>query len=402
MSKIPLNQIEKDEFPEGWENRTLGSLGKVITGKTPPTVDADNFGVGYPFITPRDMDGQKYVRSTERYLTNKGKDIVKNCLLPSDSVCVSCIGSDMGKVVMTDRPSITNQQLNSLVCEEADPQFVYYAVANISDALRNAAFHSTAVPILNKSQFASFKILIPKDIAEQRSISEILFNLDAMIELNHQMKKTLEAMAQVLFRRWFVDFEFPGYEKTEFVDGLPEGWRKGNLEEIIKNFDSKRIPLSSQERNLRKGEYPYYGAASLMDYVDDYIFEGVYILMGEDGTVVTDKGYPVLQYVWDKFWVNNHAHVMQGKEGMPTEYVLLQLQQTNIQHIVTGAVQPKINQGNMNKLPVIIPDSKIMKRFSEAICPIYDKFRCNSDEIKNLSQIRDFLLPKLMSGSVRV
>lgn len=154
------------EIPEGWELRELGALGQVITGKTPLTKDVDNFGEGYPFITPRDMFGQKYVRATERHITEKGKDAVKNCLLPANSVCVSCIGSDMGKVVITDRPSVTNQQLNSLICEKADPPFVYYGIINIADRLRDAAFHSTAVPILNKSAFSRFEILIPPSVGQ--------------------------------------------------------------------------------------------------------------------------------------------------------------------------------------------------------------------------------------------
>lgn len=178
MRKNKLKELEIGEIPEGWEWRELGTLGQVITGKTPPTSDTDNFGSGYPFITPRDMVGQKYVRTTERYITKKGKDAVKNCLLPASSVCVSCIGSDMGKVIMTDRLCITNQQLNSLVCEHAEPNFVYYGIVNIASELRDAAFHSTAVPILNKSSFSRFEILVPEGNPEQRAIAKILSDLD--------------------------------------------------------------------------------------------------------------------------------------------------------------------------------------------------------------------------------
>ncbi len=254
---------------------------------------------------------------------------------------------------------------------------------------------------LSGSTLKSLEFLFPP-LTEQRAIAKILSDLDEKIELNHQMNKTLESIAQALFKRWFVDFEFPENEKTKFVDGLPEGWRFGKLGEIINNFDSKRVPLSSREREQRKGEYPYYGAASVVDYVDDYLFEGVYVLLGEDGTVITDNGLPALQYVWGKFWVNNHAHVLQGKGNISTEYILFLLQQTNVQHIVTGAVQPKINQHNMNNLPAIIPVQEILSEFNRIIKPIYENFRNNLEEIKLLNQIRDSLLPRLMSGKIDV
>jgi type I restriction enzyme S subunit len=203
MSRV--KEVENGKIPDGWEWRELGSLGLVITGKTPSTRNADSFGKGYPFITPRDMVGQKYIRTTERHITEKGKNTVKNCLLPADSVCVSCIGSDMGKVVMTDRPCITNQQLNSLVCEQTEPHFVYYGIINIASKLRDAAFHSTAVPILNKSAFSRFEIPLPREKSKQRAIAKILSDLDDKIELNQRINKTIESIAQAIFKRWFVD-----------------------------------------------------------------------------------------------------------------------------------------------------------------------------------------------------
>jgi len=139
-----------------------------------------------------------------------------------------------------------------------------------------------------------------------------------------------------------------------------------------------------------------------MDYIDDYLFDGIYLLMAEDGSVIDESEHPVLQYIWGKFWVNNHAHVLQGKEGIPIEYVYLLLKQTNVKHLVTGAVQPKINQNNMNNLNVVIPPEDIISNFSKLVGCIFEKNRLNSDEITILSQIRDSLLPKLMSGELRV
>ena len=150
-------------------------------------------------------------------------------------------------------------------------------------------------------------------------------------------------------------------------DNLPEGWRKGKLGEIIELHDSKRIPLSGNERAKMEKIYPYYGAASLMDYVNNYLFDGIFLLLGEDGTVITEDGFPMLQYVWGKFWVNNHAHVLTGKAGFSVENLLLLLKQTPVKSIVTGAVQPKISQGNLKSISVVIPPERLLSRFNKIL-----------------------------------
>lgn len=172
--------------------------------------------------------------------------------------------------------------------------------------------------------------------------------------------------------------------------------------DIVDIYDSKRIPLSSNERENKEDIYPYYGASSLMDYVDDYIFDGIYLLIGEDGTVITDKGFPILQYVWGKFWVNNHAHIVQGKNGFSTETIFVLLQKTNVRSLVTGAVQPKINQTNLKNLKVIIPPNDILNKFNRLINPYFELYRNNLEEINSLTKMRDILLPKLMSGEIDV
>ncbi len=258
------------------------------------------------------------------------------------------------------------------------------------------------------------------DYKTQTAIAEILSSLDDKIELNNKINQELENLAQTLFKQWFIDFEFPanladdtlsgveGYKSSggEMIESelgeIPKGWEVRHLKEFVNCFDSKRIPLSSQERALRKGDYPYYGAASLMDFVDNYLFDGVYVLMGEDGSVTDANGYPVLQYVFGKFWVNNHAHVLQGTT-ISTELVMCLLKNTNISHLVTGAVQPKLNQGNMNKISLAIPnDRSILNNLEINIKSIYETVRNNTKENQELTNLRDTLLPKLISGELEV
>lgn len=139
-----------------------------------------------------------------------------------------------------------------------------------------------------------------------------------------------------------------------------------------------------------------------MDYVDDYIFDGKYLLLGEDGTVVDAAGYPVLQYVWGKFWVNNHAHILTGKQGFNIESLYLLFRQTPVKSIVTGAVQPKISQANLRSIQVTIPPEDRILSFNGQIEPLFSQIRLNEEQNTILNTLKNTLLPKLMAGEIEV
>ena len=380
-----------------WKECKVENLGDIKTGKTPKTSIQENYDGDIPFLTPSDDMSVKYVRNTTKKITELGLSEVKNCLLPAGSICVSCIGSDLGKVVITTEPTITNQQINSIIVntDKYDVDFCYYLMVQLGKLLNYHSKTSTAVPIVNKSSFSNYEVLVPP-LETQRKIAKVLSSIDDKIELNNSINKNLEQQAQAIFKSWFIDFE-------PFGGTMPDDWQSGTLGEIIEIHDSKRIPLSGQERDQMQTKiYPYYGAASLMDYVDNYIFDGIYLLLGEDGTVIDDFGMPILQYVWGKFWVNNHAHILTGKNGFNVESLYLLLKQTSIKSIVTGAVQAKISQSNLKALNIVIPPENIMLEFNAKINKLFELIRNNTNENNSLTQLRDTLLPKLMNGEIDV
>lgn len=231
-------------------------------------------------------------------------------------------------------------------------------------------------------------------IGQQMKISSVLRSLEEKIENNRKLNDNLLDQAQTLYKQHF---------PYSVQDDLPDGWRIGTVGEIIEIHDSKRIPLSGADRmKMEKKIYPYYGAASLMDYVDNYIFDGKYLLLGEDGTVVDDAGYPILQYVWGQFWVNNHAHILTGRLGFNVESLYMLFKQTPVKSIVTGAVQPKISQANLRSVQVVIPPEHNLKEYNDLVEPLFSLLRANEEEYKSLAALRDTLLPKLMSGEIDV
>jgi type I restriction enzyme, S subunit len=201
-----------------------------------------------------------------------------------------------------------------------------------------------AVPGLKRDLALSHDVLI-HDYHDQLKISAILSAYDDLIENNLRRIKILEEMAQLIYREWFVHFRFPGHEKIKMVNSplgkIPEGWKVKCLGDVTENFDKLRKPLSSMDRAKRNGLYPYYGAAKIIDYIDDYIFDGTYLLIAEDGSVITNEQKPVLQYVEGKFWANNHVHILKGKGIISTEHLYLALSEVNISGYITGAAQPK-------------------------------------------------------------
>lgn len=392
-----------------WKTYKLGDIAdKIGSGATPRGGKEAYLQKGdYSLIRSQNVLDFAFSKNGLAYISEKQATELRNVTIQEDDILLNITGDSVARVCQVPKevlPARVNQHVAIVrgkkeVIDQSflkyyllEPSFKRYMLGLASSgATRNA---------LTKVMIENFEIQAP-DLPTQTQIAQILTSLDDKIELLQQMNQTLENIAQAIFKEWFVDFNFPGFD-GELEEGLPKGWRMGKLGNVSLNFDSKRIPLSSRERAEKKGIYPYYGAASILDYVDDYIFDGTYLLMGEDGTVQTKNGFPILQYVWGQFWVNNHTHVLQGKAPFSTEYLFLFLSKKNIQHLVTGAVQPKINQGNMNKIECIIPDEKTLLQFNQLIAPIFEKIKSNSIQIQTLTQTRDTLLPKLMSGQLEI
>ena len=177
-----------------WKKVKVGEIGKVITGKTPKTSNSEYYGGAIPFLTPSDNMSVKYVTETNKYLTELGRLSVRNATLPSNAVCVSCIGSDLGKVVVTTQKTVTNQQINSIIVDESkyNVDFIYYSMLELGKILNFHSKTSTAVPIVNKSSFSEYEILCP-ELKIQKKIGDVLSSIDKKIEQNEKINNNLSA-----------------------------------------------------------------------------------------------------------------------------------------------------------------------------------------------------------------
>lgn len=177
-----------------WIKVKVGDIGRVVTGKTPKTSNSEYYGGSIPFLTPSDDMSVKYVKNTNKHITEMGRLSVKNATIPANTICVSCIGSDLGKVVITTQETVTNQQINSVVVDETqfDVDFIYYAMLELGKILNFHSKTSTAVPIVNKSSFSQYEIGCPK-LEVQKKIGSILSSIDNKIEENDEINNNLAA-----------------------------------------------------------------------------------------------------------------------------------------------------------------------------------------------------------------
>ena len=162
--------------------------------------------------------------------------------------------------------------------------------------------------------------------------------------------------------------------------------QKYRLGEVFNVLDSKRIPLSSKERESRRGNYPYYGAQGIIDYIDDYIFDGEYLLIAEDGENLKSQKQNIAQIARGKYWVNNHAHILESNGKCDIRYICHLLNKMDISGYITGSAQPKLNQANLCSIEVELPDIQEQKRIAEFIGNFDDKIELNRQINDNLEQ----------------
>lgn len=313
-----------------------------------------------------------------------------------------------------------------ITSKEIDPLFFFYYTK--SNHFRKMISVSGGTSIQNLNQQILSSVRIPRlNLNTQKKIAKVLSDLDAKIDLNNKINSELEQMAKLIYDYWFVQFDFPMSKEQaealgqpelvgqpfrtsggrmvyneELKREIPEGWGCEPLNKSIVLFDSKRIPLSKSKREKIPGDIPYFGATGIMGYVNDFIFNDEYILMAEDGSVMDADGMPIIQFIWGKTWVNNHAHVIQAKEREQNEFYYQLLKMIPVVMIKTGSIQMKINQENLKKYKVIAPPAEIILSYSKQADSIRKSLINNIEQNQKLAELRDWLLPMLMNGQITV
>ena len=214
----------------------ISDLGKIITGKTPPTGNKNYWGNHMLFIKPTDINEEcKYTYTTEQGFTEIAAEKYASSRIPKGAICVTCIGTIGRKMTKAHCDCFVNQSINAIITNEKfDEEYVYYLIKNFLPNLKQYNLGTASGrEFVSKSNFEKIQILAETDLSTQLRIASILSRYDDLIENYQHQIQLLEEAAQRLYKEWFVDLHFPGYENTNIVDGVPEGWEKKTFKNCL-------------------------------------------------------------------------------------------------------------------------------------------------------------------------
>ncbi len=397
--------------------RSIKEFGKVVTGKTPSTKIEEYWNGEIPFLTPSDYsDGDRYVDVTERFLSNKGVESQSKTLIPKDSVCVTCIGSTVGKSCMTSKDTVTNQQINSIVCnEQNDAHYVFYLMQYCLPFLQMyGGGTGSGLPIISKGKFEKIKLLVFNDKKIQEKIANILCQYDHAIENNNKRIKILEQMAENLYKEWFVRFRFPGHEDIEFEGGIPKGWEIRCLADVY-NTSSGGTPSRSNSVYYM-GNIPWVKTGELLG---SYILDTEEHISNEAVEKSSAKLFPpnsllVAMYAGANVGnvglttfegtCNQACCIINTKSNYSIDYLFqfIKTQKNYLQSISFGAAQQNISQEIIKRLKILLPPIDLLNRYDRLILPINESIKNYMSANRILIKQRDLLLPRLMSGKLEV
>ena len=388
----------------------LGDLGDIITGRTPPSRRPECFGDKYPFITPSDMDGRKRASTTQRYLSDTGADLLRRNLLPAGSVAVSCIGWQMGKVIMTSRPSFSNQQLNTIIPHDGvDADFLYYSLVPWREYLL-ALGSATGVrtPILNRSAFSDLRLLMPP-VDTQHKIASILSAYDDLIENNLRRIAILEEMAQLIYREWFVRFRSPGHEDVVMVDSrlgpIPQGWRVLSLGSVMEIEKGKKPKVLTD--TFHDGLVPYLLIDSMKGGRPQYTQADKMVLAEPDDVVMVMDGASsgVVTFGVSGAVGSTLARLRPRDNTDLTPIVLLLVlrqREDEIRSKNVGAAIPHANKEYLSRMEIALPPREIAKALDQICRPLFGLIWNLTHANQTLRNTRELLLARLVSGELDV
>ncbi len=396
----------------------ISDLGIIITGKTPSTKKTENWGGRIPFVTPKDIQITKHIFKTDRYISEKGLSFVQGSMIPKDAICVSCIGN-LGYVGKTTQKCVSNQQINSIiVSQDHNPDYVFYLMKWLWQFFKNYEGQSTALSILNKTQFSQIEIP-QKTRQEENAISKILSAIDDKIELNEEINKNLADQIRTLCNAWLNDYVpfggkcpndwvlTPLSSIAHFINGYSY---KGNELQpstvamaTIKNFDRKGgFKLEGYKEISASSKLKQEHHAKLFDTLVAHtdLTQNADII-GNAEPILSFAGYDDIIFSMDVVKViPNNLSI--------SKFLIAALLQTerfksHCLGYINGTTVLHLSKKALSEYSISLPSNfDVLKPLDETVATMYKQMALNIDENTKLASLRDSLLVKLMSGGINV
>jgi type I restriction enzyme S subunit len=392
-----------------WHEVKLGEISLIKGGKRlPKGINLLNEKNNHPYIRVKDLNGQKKLclNNTFQYVDDETQQKISKYIVNTGDIIISIVGT-IGLIAKVDE-SLDNANLTENCAKitnlkEINCDYLYYYL--ISKKGQNEIKKGIVGAVQSKlplKNIQDINITNPP-LPEQKAITATLSCLDDMIELNNRTNQVLEEMAQAIFKHWFVDFEFPNEDGQPYKSSggamadselgeMPAGWRVEKLGKIVSVTSGKR-PNIKTDSKTDEFWVPLVGASSIMGYVNDYLYDEPILVIGRVGT------HGIIQRFSRPSWPSDNTLVFKSKYYEFTYQIL-----KNIDYKVfnRGSTQPLITQTDMKNFAIILPPTDVIAIFENIIGSLFVLLNNNKIESDKLGYLRDALLPKLMSGEIRV
>ena len=377
-----------------WKTYRIGDICKrVCSGGTPKSTEPSYYDGEIPWLNTKEINFNR-ISSTEKHITLSGLENSSAKWIDKNSVIVAMYGATAAKVAINTIPLTTNQACCNLSIDEtkADYRFVYYWLCSRYTELASLA-NGGAQQNLNAQQIKDFEIKLP-EIQTQQKIADLLWSIDNKIICNKSINDNLEQQTQALYKSWFIDFE--PFKDGKFIDSelglIPEGWRVGELSEFT-NITSGKRPSTKSDYPTSRDKVPVFGASGIMAYTTDKLYDIPILIIGRVGTL------GIVQKIDDESWPSDNTLVILSKNY---HFVYFNLKSIDYQAINRGSTQPLITQSDIKQQMILIPQDEVLMKFEENANSLDKAIKNNDKAIKRLTLLRDTLLPKLMSGELKI
>lgn len=407
--------------------KKLSEMGDIISGGTPKTKISNYWNGEIPWLTPKDLSGYKYmyIDQGERSITEEGLANSSAKLLPKGAILFTS-RAPIGYTAIANRELATNQGFKSIIVNDNHHNiFIYYLLKNNIEYIESLSNGSTFKEI-SGSVMKSLEFEVPS-LNEQKAIAHILSTLDEKIEVNNRINKTLEEMAQAIFKHWFVDFEFPNEDGEPYKSSggemvpselgpIPKGWEVGTLQDLGDIVGGGTPSRKKEEYFVSKG-IPWITPKDLSNNKNKYIYKGENDIselglknssakIVPKGTVLFSSRAPIgyIAVAAVDVTTNQGFKSIVPREIYGSEYVYQELRNKTelISNRASGSTFKEISGSGLKSIETVLPSKELVREFNTIVNPLSNKIKANEKEIDALTEIRDTLLPKLMSGEIRV
>jgi len=347
--------------------------------------------IGIPFISAKDLENNLIKHDNLNYISEETYNKLGSGKLQPNDI-LFCLRGSLGKFAI-NKDGLKGGIASSLVLLRAkeDLQINYlkhYLNSPRMKRLITKSDNGSSQPNLSGANVKKFPIPLPP-LDQQKKIAAILDAADAYRQKTKALITKYDELTQSLFLDMFGD-----------PVANPNGWESSKLGLIVENKDSKRKPVKSSDRENMDGDYPYYGASGIIDYVNWFTHEGDNLLIGEDGANLLARSKPIAFIAKGQYWVNNHAHVLGCNGKALLVFIEFFINLIDLSNYVTGSAQPKLNRKNMDQIKIFCPPIELQNQFAERVKAIEAQKAQAQDSLAGAEDLFNSLLQRAFKGEL--